>query len=39
MKGRGGWFQFESLQNAYEFYQTDHNNLEYWQPCKECSPE
>jgi hypothetical protein len=39
MKTRGGWFQFESFQDAYEFYQTDHKNLEYWQPCKECNPE
>ena len=39
MKKRGGWFQFESFQNAYEFYKTDHNNLEYWQPCRHCNPD
>jgi len=39
MKKDGGWFEFESYQNAYQFYLTDHKNTEYWQPCRECNPE
>jgi hypothetical protein len=38
-KQNGGWFEFESYQSAYEFFQTDRKNLEYWQPCKVCNPK
>ncbi len=39
MKSNGGWFQFESYQGAYTFFQKDHKNIEYWQPCRTCNPE
>ena len=39
LKLHGGWIQFDSNTSAYEYYKTNHNDNEYWQPCKICKPE
>ena len=39
MKSDGGWFQIKSYQSAYKFFQSDHAHKEYWQPCKDCTPD
>ena len=39
MRKYGGWFNFESYQSTHEFYQSDHEKPEYWQPCRECNPK
>ncbi len=34
---RGGWFKFESTEEAHRFYKEDIFTL-FWQPCKICNP-
>ena len=39
MKGNGGWFNYESYQDAYKYFQSEHTFGCYWQVCKACNPE
>jgi len=38
MKGYGGWFGFETVEEAYEFYRSQDERY-IWQPCKLCRPD
>jgi hypothetical protein len=38
MKRDGGWFKFETYDEAYRYYKTTRPNA-IWQPCKVCNPE
>jgi hypothetical protein len=38
MKGYGGWFSFETVEEAYEFYRSRDKRY-IWQPCKVCRPD
>jgi hypothetical protein len=38
MNGYGGWFSFETVDEAYDFYLSQ-NERYVWQPCKVCRPE
>ena len=37
MKWYGGWFSFESVEEAYKFYESQEEHY-IWQPCKICKP-
>ena len=39
LKLHGGWIKVDSYKSAYEYYNSDHKDNEYWQPCKVCKPE
>ena len=38
MKDNGGWYSFQTFQEAYEYY-LKHGPNDTWQPCKICKPE
>jgi hypothetical protein len=38
MKSYGGWFSFETVEEAYEFYRSQDERY-VWQPCKICKPD
>jgi hypothetical protein len=39
MKTKGGWFKQDTYQSAYTFFQREHEDSEYWQPCRSCNPK
>ncbi len=39
LKKDGGWIQVESFESGYKFYESDHIDNEYWQPCRVCNPD
>jgi hypothetical protein len=39
MKNKGGWFNFDSYQGAFKFFQSEQVHGCYWQICKACNPE
>ena len=38
MKLYGGWFNFQELSEARDYYEK-HGPEDIWQPCKKCQPE
>jgi len=38
MKSYGGWFSFNTVEEAYMFYQSQREQY-IWQPCKICKPD
>ncbi|MFH2110728.1 MAG: hypothetical protein ABIJ47_05640 [Candidatus Bathyarchaeota archaeon] len=38
MRGSGGWFSFKTVEEAYNFYESQKQRY-IWQPCKICKLE
>jgi hypothetical protein len=38
MRGSGGWFSFNTPEEAYAFYKQQREHY-IWQPCKTCKPD
>jgi hypothetical protein len=38
MNRNGGWFSFQTVEEAYEYY-IENGEGAIWQPCKKCRPE